>query len=193
MTTKTPSNARSPRKLGQETTDSRFDVLCNKLPLGVLIVDACGIVQEFNARAADILGLQDADNGSSIFSHVVGAQAEVWFEAIEAAEGSKRETTEVVSARTSKTCKVDIKWCRILSSGGFAWLMLLEDVRTTCSEGAQMVPADKLHHDLLNPIASILGFVDILSEDADEDQAEFLGYIKESAERLRLLANSLRK
>ncbi len=171
----------------QRNSDDRFLALLENISNGALVVDACGVIACANARAVELLGGSGPLVGASIFSLLKSESGNDWFESIEDQEGK----AEIASCTTvnGKNVEIECRWCRVMPEGAFGWLMILGqkvDARTPTERDA------RLHHDLQNPIASILGFADILAEEAEESQAEFIGYIKESAVRLRELARQLK-
>lgn len=155
-------------------------------------MDVCGSIREFNPIAARALGLSEGDKGSSVFSLVTGTDAGEWFESIEGEGALACPTVDVVSVRTDRKLTLSLRWCRVGADATFAWLTLIND-SSTMEERPEGPDLAKLHHDLQNPIASTLGFADILSEGAEGEHAEFIGYIRESASRLREISARLKK
>jgi two-component system NtrC family sensor kinase len=188
------AEARS-RGAEQDRERSRWQAVAEALRQGVLILDAEGKIELSNPAARQILAERLGVAATATRLADLGGM-----KIADLVEGAKRDEPLVVEVAGAV---LEVRPSPILDpDGGRSGVaLLLNDVTNDRLREARFVQAEKLStlgellasvaHEINNPLATVLGYAELLSRKASESQKEGLEAILEEAERCRHIVSTL--
>jgi PAS domain S-box-containing protein len=180
-----------------------WETAFNALSTGIAVIDEQGTILRANRALATMLALEPlATLGRRFWTSVVGAEDQA-MEVIAAARRGERPAA--LTVRSSVLDRILRLTAAPLAETGAtpAVVVLVEDVTEQRALEAQLIQSEKLAavgflvsgvaHELNNPLASITGLSEFLSErpDTPESQREHLRVIREQAERAEQIVRNL--
>ncbi|MFH1416632.1 MAG: ATP-binding protein [Elusimicrobiota bacterium] len=158
---------------------------------GIVLTDFNGKIMLVNDRARELLDIEkNPAEDDDIFDYIKGKELVEVFKDVREAEielfsGEKRKVIKAITKDVMTTKGKNIGKMRIIRD--ITLEKEIEEVRDTF--------INSITHDLRNPISSMIGTLDIITNGmlgpVNEKQLEFLNNVKRSSKRLERLANDI--
>jgi PAS domain S-box-containing protein len=188
----------------QQVEASRLRAILEAVADGVLVTDSSGIISIFNASAAQILEMNDAQLvGKTLdnFIGLFGKAGQLWTDTIRA--WSEDPNTAEIADIFSEQITLDNGRVVAVSLSPVSTRAEFLGTVSIFRDITHQVEVDRLKsefvatvsHELRTPMTSIRGYTDILLMGAagslTEQQVAFLNVVKSNTERLNILVNDL--